>query len=92
MIGIASQLVTISEIITPGAIAICGYVRMNDRPSASIPPHDGVGGWAPNPRNESAASSKMMPPTPRLAITMTGLKTLGMMWRKMMRALLAPAA
>jgi hypothetical protein len=45
---------------------------MKARPSASMPPQEGVGGFTPNPRKERADSRMMMAPISRLARTMSG--------------------
>src|ERR1043166_3330058 len=55
-------------------------------------PQDGVGGWAPRPMNESAASAMIAPPMPSVAATITGAITLGSTWRAMMRTSDAPSA
>ena len=39
---------------SPGKVASHHAVDRYTRPSASIPPHVGVGGWTPSPRNDNA--------------------------------------
>ena len=58
----------------------------------SIAPHDGVGGCTPRPRNDSAASDRIAPARPRVAITITGLITFGSTWRMITRGDFAPSA
>src|SRR5450759_3118374 len=60
--------------------------------SLSMFPQLGSGGGMLSPRNPSAASSRMMPLTPRVADTMIGASEFGTMWRKMMRKSEAPSA
>ncbi len=61
-------------------------------PEAAMPPHVGIGGRTPKPRNDRAASMMMAMPTISVVCTMIGLMALGRMWRKMMRRSRAPAA
>ena len=65
---------------------------MNERPVASIDPHSGVGGLAPNPRNESPAVSTIMNPTVSVAMTMIGERIFGRTWRARRRTDPAPMA
>src|SRR5690606_26091369 len=44
---------------TPGIVISQALKNMNSRPSEIISPQDGIGGWTPSPRNESAASRMM---------------------------------
>src|SRR6266699_3732064 len=60
--------------------------------SCSMLPQLGSGGGMLYPRKPSAASSRMMPDTPRVAETMIGASALGRMWRRMMRVFEAPRA
>src|SRR5206468_5435492 len=83
---------TARPIATPGAIETHGATRSKSRPSATIAPHDGVGGCAPRPMNDSAASAMIAPPMPSVAATITGAITLGSRWRAMIRASDAPRA
>src|SRR5256885_10468741 len=55
-------------------------------------PHDGVGGCTPSPRNDKAASDRIAPARPSVAITITGLMTLGSTWRTITRGDFAPSA
>src|SRR5437588_269379 len=83
---------TVRPIASPGKSETHGATRSRSRPSATIAPQEGVGGGAPNPTNESAASAMIAPPTPRVAATITGLRTLGSTWRAASRASEAPSA
>ena len=47
---------TVIAIASPGKISTQGACVSTSRPSASMTPSDGVGGCAPSPRNDSAAS------------------------------------
>ena len=47
---------TVMAIARPGKISAHGACASMSRPSDSISPRDGVGGWVPSPRNDSAAS------------------------------------
>jgi hypothetical protein len=55
-------------------------------------PHDGVGGWTPMPRNDSADSVGIAPATPSVAATRIGASVFGRMWRNMIRPVPAPWA
>ena len=70
----------------PGKRAIHQATTMKPRPSATICPHEGSGGGTPRPRKLRVASSRITDPTCRVANTMMVLKTLGRMWRDMIRA------
>src|SRR5574341_1417089 len=50
---------TVTRMAMPGRIEIHHACSISPRPSATMTPHDGVGGGIPTPRNESAASSTM---------------------------------
>ena len=60
-------------------------------PSATMSPHEGVGGGIPTPRKLSEASTRIRLPTRSVAITMTVLNTPGRRCRIMMRVPLDPA-
>ena len=66
-------------IATPGIMEIHHAVATFARPSATICPHDGVGGGMPAPRKLSDASVRMTRPTCNVSMTMNELKTLGIM-------------
>ena len=51
------------------------------------PPQLGVGGWVPKPKKESAASTRMAPAIPNVAITRMGPTMLGRIWVNIMRNL-----
>ena len=50
------------------------------RPSATIWPHDGVGGGMPAPRKLSEASTMMTKPMCSVSSTMNVFMTFGTMW------------
>src|SRR5882724_12325286 len=50
-----------------------------------MPPHDGIASGTPRPRNESPASVRIAPATPKVATTISEALTLGRMWRQRMR-------
>src|SRR2546428_11598566 len=84
---------TASEIATPGHTAIHGARSMYVRPEPeSIPPHDGYGGGAPKPRNDSADSARVAAPRAVGAGVMMGAVTVGNRWRTVMRACPQPLA
>ena len=62
-----------------------------ERPSDSIEPQAGSGGGTPTPRNDSEASAMITTPIVRLASTIAEFSTLGNTWRRITRALDAPA-
>ena len=77
----------------PGKMARPGCWSICDRPSLlSILPHDGAGGGMPNPRKLSAASARMAPPTPMLAIINIGAATLGRTWVRIIALRVQPVA
>src|SRR4029453_16180444 len=45
---------TVTRMARPGKVASHHAVDRYTRPSASMPPHVGVGGWTPSPRKDSA--------------------------------------
>ena len=55
-------------------------------------PHEGIGACTPKPKNESADSVRMAPPTPSVALTRTGTITLGRMWMNRSRRAGIPAS
>jgi len=61
-------------------------------PSLISLPSDGLGGWIPNPRKESAASVRIAIPTIRVRVTTIGPTAFGSMCRNMMRRSPEPAA
>src|SRR5205085_2377077 len=67
---------TTTEIATPGQMAIQGALYMYVRPEPdSIEPHDGCGGGTPYPRNDSADSARITPPSPMVAATVLPSRT-----------------
>ena len=65
----------------PGKSASQYRVSMNCRPSASIPPQEGIASGTPRPRKERPASVRMAPATPNVATTMSDALTFGSTWR-----------
>ena len=76
----------------PGKVMTQEALRINARLRAIMPPHSGVGGWAPSPRKLRAAASRMAEAMLRVVWTMRGPKQLGRMPIKMMRQSRAPTA
>ena len=76
----------------PGNHTSHGATVMSGRPSLSMLPQVGVGGWTPKPRNDSNDSVRMACVTKSVTVTMIGPRQFGSMWRKMMRAVDAPLA
>ena len=76
----------------PGQVEIHHAESRYSRPSCTIPPQDGVGGWMPRPRNESVASSTMARASSRVAMTTMEESTLGSTWRSTTRASEPPRA
>src|SRR5262245_159885 len=68
------QLTTTTANITPGAAATHGALTSVSRPEAIMLPQDGVGGWTPSPKNDNPASISIAFPTPRAAVTTTGVR------------------
>ena len=75
-------LITVSEMSTPGPTTRIGVRLMKSLPSYSSRPHVGKSDGKPRPRNDSADSVMMATAMPSAAATMTGLRQLGRMWRK----------
>src|SRR5437764_1402592 len=57
---------TVMRIIRPGNHTIGGWTSTKFFASASMLPHVGVGGWTPNPRNDSEDSARMAAATARV--------------------------
>src|SRR5205823_12499273 len=73
---------TASEIAAPGKITSHGATRTySAADSESIRPHEGCGSGTPRPRNESAASTRMVEPSCAVASTISGASVLGSTWR-----------
>src|SRR5690606_20846591 len=81
---------TTAKMATPGKTAIHQASWMKPRPSASIRPQEGSGGWVPRPMNDSAASARMAKARLIEVWTMIGAATLGRTWRVMIRRSPAP--
>src|SRR5215218_263061 len=81
---------TVRKIARPGKVenhqASGRYWRLSEIAS----PQSGSGGVAPMPRKPSTAATRIVKPMPMVARTMTGEMQFGRMWRKRMRAPLAP--
>src|SRR5439155_1211477 len=58
----------------------------------SIPPHVGVGGWTPSPRNDNADSMTMTRAMSSVATTSHGVNAFGRMWRTRTRQSRTPSA
>jgi hypothetical protein len=58
---------------------------MYERASASITPHDGVGGCTPNPRKLKVASVRIAVETESEVRMISGAATFGNRWRRMIR-------
>src|SRR5690348_8307840 len=52
---------TVRPMASPGNSDTHGATRSRSRPSATIAPHEGVGGAAPSPTNDKAASAMIAP-------------------------------
>src|SRR5688572_536472 len=83
---------TTRPIARPGKTEIQGAVLRKSRPSEIIEPQDGVGGWAPRPMNESAASSRIAPAIPSVTAMIAGARVLGRTCRVRSRASFMPSA
>src|SRR5690554_136639 len=83
---------TTTMIATAGQVMRLGARRMKSLPSEIIAPHSGVGGCTPRPRKPSAALAKMASGIPNVAVTITGVRTLGSTCLNITRHLLMPEA
>ena len=81
---------TTSMIAAPGITASHHALAMWLRPSATIWPHDGVGGGMPAPRKLSEASTMMTKPMCSVSRTMNVFMTFGTMWTSMILKLEQP--
>ena len=79
-------------ITMPGKSPYHGAWWRNDRPVFSIEPHEGVGGWVPSPRNESAASRSMATAPVTATWTTMGVRALSRIVRNMRYAGPTPSA
>ena len=79
-------------IARPGKSARCVANSRYCRPSLSITPHEGAGGCAESPRNDSAPSVSTAHDSARLTCTTIVETRFGRMWRSTTRAGLAPIA
>ena len=80
---------TVRNSINPGSTATHQAVSKLRWPAFKIIPQLVTVG-SPSPMKLSAASARMTPGIDRVAITMMGLMTLGIRWRKTIRLSLAP--
>src|SRR5579864_4022328 len=82
---------TVRAIATPGKTTN-HHGGWNDcaRTPPSMLPRLGVGGGTPTPRKLSAASAKIAEPRLTVAITATGARHCGAIWRIMIRGAVAP--
>ena len=69
----------------PGSVLIHQACSRKSRPSATIAPHSGMGGWTPRPRKLRPETSRMLSTKSEAENTIEELMTLGRPWRKMMR-------
>src|SRR6185369_2950660 len=76
----------------PGKVEIHQAESRYSRPSWTITPHEGVGGWMPRPRNESVASRMIARASSSVATTTSDDSRLGTMWRRITRAAEPPRA
>src|SRR5262249_20687157 len=76
---------TVKKIASPGNTESQGAALIWSRASESMLPQLGKGGRMPSPRNDSAASARIAPPMPRVAITIKGPRMFGRTWVNMMR-------
>ena len=65
---------TSRKIAAPGISIRYGLKNMKLRPSETISPQDGVGGWVPRPRNDSAASTRIAIAISSVATTIIWLR------------------
>ena len=79
-------------IARPGKIARWVANSRYCRPSFSITPHEGAGGCAERPRNDSAPSVRTAHESARLTCTMTVERRFGTMCRMTIRVPVAPMA
>src|SRR5215831_10856728 len=84
--------IDVSMSTMPGAVEIHQAESRYSRPSCTMPPHDGVGGWTPRPRNDSVASSTMARASSSVAMTTSEESTLGSTCRAMTRTTEPPRA
>ena len=83
---------TVTRMARPGKVASHHAVERYTRPSASMPPQVGVGGWTPRPRKDSADSMTMTRAMSRVATTSHGVKAFGSTWRRTTRPSRLPRA
>ncbi len=84
------MLITSAKIIRPGMIETCGEVNRILRPSPSMEPRSACGGWAPRPRKDSPAVSRIIQPmVVDMVMTITG-RTFGSTSPNRIRALDLP--
>ena len=76
---------TVKKIARPGNTDSHGAVVIWSRASDSMLPQLGNGGRMPRPRNDSAASARIAPPMPSVAMTISGPRMLGSTCVNMMR-------
>lgn len=77
---------------TPENTDVHGERVKNARPSESMRPKEGFGGWVPKPKKDNEASTKMAVDKDRLVCTNKTEARLGKMWRPIMRTDRAPRA
>ena len=82
----------VKTIIKPGKIVSHHWVVIVVRASVRRFPHDGVGGWMPSPRNETAVSVSIATATISVASTTMMPTRFGRMWRTMILKSETPVA
>src|SRR6185436_7106122 len=83
---------TESVITIPGKSPYHGAWWRKDRPVFSMEPHEGVGGWVPSPRKESAASRSMATAPVTATWTTIGVRAFSRIVRNMRYAGPTPRA
>src|ERR1051326_6857954 len=81
----------VRKIAAPGPYTSQGPCDRSDAALVSMLPQDGVGGWMPSPRNDSADSVRISVPTSIAERTITSGKTLGSTCCTINRIWLAPS-
>src|SRR4030042_1524243 len=83
---------TVIKMNSPGEVAYHHWSMRNLRPTLTMAPHSGVGGWVPSPIKLREAAMRIVSPRMRVARMMTEEKQFGRIWCRMIHRLLAPEA
>ena len=83
--------VPVTTMASPGSVLIHQAWSMNSRPSATMAPHSGIGGWMPRPRKLKPETSRMLSTKSEAENTIDELITLGRPWRKITRPMGKPS-